>query len=36
MIDLPEGICSNALPKVGFEKMHSLRWMKRQIKSGIL
>ena len=29
MLDLPEGLGSNALSKVGFEKMHTLRWMKR-------
>jgi ribosomal protein S18 acetylase RimI-like enzyme len=31
LLDLPEGLGSNALPKVGFKKMHTLRWMKRQI-----
>ena len=31
MINLPEGIGNKALPKVGFEKMHTLKWMKKQI-----
>jgi ribosomal protein S18 acetylase RimI-like enzyme len=31
MLDLPEGFASNVLPNVGFEKMNTLRWMKRQI-----
>jgi ribosomal protein S18 acetylase RimI-like enzyme len=31
MLDLPEGLGEKVLPRVGFEKMHTLRWMKRQI-----
>ncbi len=31
MINLPEGIGNKALSKVGFEKMHTLKWMKKQI-----
>ncbi len=31
MINLPEGIGSNALLEAGFEKMHELIWMKKQI-----
>ena len=31
MINLPEGIGNKALPKVGFEKMHTLKWMKKLI-----
>jgi ribosomal protein S18 acetylase RimI-like enzyme len=31
LINLPEGIGSHALPEVEFEKMHTLKWMKKQI-----
>jgi hypothetical protein len=31
MINLPDGIVSKALLKVGFEKMNTLVWIKKQI-----